>query len=432
MAHEKKNVRVKSDDKTKTIKVESTTLVKKYVDYTWKRLAGITTSEAATRLSRGRGVPSKSDSNISDAIHELVRRIDQFRPMVLWSGRDATPYRNRNLAWKARLMKIAEYVSKDAKPVYILDEVNKILRKRSASQIDAIKSSIKDISEAQASKQHLTVEQKSRLDAARQQISDIKSQYICTPLILAKYLHLQYKGDMKIEELAQKMEPSLIAQFIIDYSGTAWEYLPVKMDVVSYNVRIDQKSSWKAADAVKHIEIPYTCPSIVSTMADKDILADIQNDIKVLDEYIAWYKSSGSLNLTNEYQAIYNNFVRQLRTLDISIDTFRSKKDNPKEEEQPVTPEPVREGMTMQSSGMTYVAIQNKIMRGEPLNESDQLYLIRVKHECPKCGRKLTEHTSQIGNRYLSCDICHYYATGTFENPVIDEKYKTGVIRQRP
>ena len=152
MAHEKKNVRVKSDDKTKTIKVESTTLVKKYVDYTWKRLAGITTSEAATRLSRGRGVPSKSDSNISDAIHELVRRIDQFRPMVLWSGRDATPYRNRNLAWKARLMKIAEYVSKDAKPVYILDEVNKILRKRSASQIDAIKSSIKDISEAQASR----------------------------------------------------------------------------------------------------------------------------------------------------------------------------------------------------------------------------------------------------------------------------------------
>ncbi len=166
-------------------------------------------------------------------------------------------------------------------------------------------------------------------------------------------------------------------------------------------------------------------------MTDKNILADIQNDINVLDEYIAWYQASGSLNLTNEYQAIYNNFVRQLRTLDISIDTFRQKKDSPKKEEQPVTAEPAREGMTMQSSGMTYVAIQNKIMRGEPLNESDQLYLIRVKHECPKCGRKLTEHTSQIGRKYVSCD-CQYYAPGTFENPVIDEKYKTGVIRQRP
>ena len=431
MAHEKKNIRVKSDDKTKTIKVESTRLVKQYVDYAWNRLAGITTSEAATRLSRGKGVPSKSDSNISAAIHELIQRIDQFHPMVLWSGKEATPYRNRNQAWKGRLMKIAELVGKDARPVYLIDEVNKILREKSARQIDTVKVGIKDITEAQASKQPLTDNQKERLDASRQQIRDIRSQYVCTPLILAKYLHLQYKDGMKVEDLTPKMEPSVIAQFIIDYNGTAWEYLPVKMEAVNYSIRIDKKSNWKAADAASHIEIPYACPSIVTAMTDKNILADIQNDINVLDEYIAWYQASGSLNLTNEYQAIYNNFVRQLRTLDISIDTFRQKKDSPKKEEQPVTPEPAREGMTMQSSGMTYVAIQNKIMRGEPLNESDQLYLIRVKHECPKCGRKLTEHTSQIGRKYVSCD-CQYYAPGTFENPAIDEKYKTGVIRQRP
>ena len=431
MAHEKKNIRVKSDDKTKTIKVDSSSLVKQYVDYTWNRLAGITTSEAATRLSRGKGVPSKSDSNISAAIHELIQRIDQFRPMVLWSGKDASPYRNRTQAWTGRPMKIAELVGKDAKPVYILDEVNKILRERSARQIDTVKGGIKDITEAQASKQPLTDNQKERLDASRQQIRDIRSQYVCTPLILAKYLHLQYKDGMKVEDLTPKMEPSVIAQFIIDYNGTAWEYLPVKMEAVKYSVRIDKKSNWRATDVARHIELPYACPSIVTAMTDKNILADIQNDINVLDEYIAWYQASGSLNLTNEYQAIYNNFVRQLRTLDISIDTFRQKKDSPKKEEQPVTPEPAREGMTMQSSGMTYVAIQNKIMRGEPLNESDQLYLIRVKHECPKCGRKLTEHTSQIGRKYVSCD-CQYYAPGTFENPVIDEKYKTGVIRQRP
>ena len=417
MAHEKKNIKVKSDDKTKTIKVDSFSLIKQYVDYTWNRLAGITTSEAATRLSRGKGVPSRSDSNISAAIHELIQRIDQFRPMVLWSGKDATPYRNRNQAWKGRLMKIADLVGKDARPVYLIDEVNKILREKSARQIDTVKGGIKDITEAQASKQPLTDNQKERLDASRQQIRDIRSQYVCTPLILAKYLHLQYKDGMKVEDLTPKMEPSVIAQFIIDYNGTAWEYLPVKMEAVNYSIRIDKKSNWKAADAASHIEIPYACPSIVTAMTDKNILADIQNDINVLDEYIAWYQASGSLN--------------QLRTLDISIDTFRQKKDSPKKEERPVTPEPAREGMTMQSSGMTYVAIQNKIMRGEPLNESDQLYLIRVKHECPKCGRKLTEHTSQIGRKYVSCD-CQYYAPGTFENPAIDEKYKTGVIRQRP
>ena len=431
MAHEKKNIRVKSDDKTKTIKIDSFSLVKQYVDYTWNRLAGITTSEAATRLSRGKGVPSKSDSNISAAIHELIQRIDQFRPMVLWSGKEATPYRNRNQAWKGRLMKIAELVGKDARPVYLIDEVNKILREKSARQIDTVKGSIKDITEAQASKQHLTVEQKSRLDAARQQIRDIRSQYVCTPLILAKYLHVQYQ-DCTMEDLTQKMEPAVIARFITEHDGTTWEYLPVKMEAVKYSVRIDKKSNWRAADVAKHIEIPYACPSIVTAMTDKNILADIQNDINVLDEYIAWYQASGSLNLTNEYQAIYNNFVRQLRTLDISVDTFKTKKEAPKKAVYPASQPPTHTPPSEWPAAYTEATIKGKIARGEPLNESDQLYLIRVKHECPKCGRKLTEHTSQIGNRYLSCDICHYYATGTFENPVIDEKYKTGVIRQRP
>ena len=423
MAHEKKNIRVKSDDMTKTVKVDSFSLVKQYVDHAWNRLAGITTSEAATRLSRGKGVPSKSDSNISAAIHELIQRIDQFRPMVLWSGKDATPYRNRNQAWKGRLMKIAELVGKDARPVYLIDEVNKILRERSARQIEAVKSGIKDITEAQTSKQQLTDDQKRRLDAARQQIRDIRSQYVCTPLILAKYLHLQHKDGMKAEELAPKMEPSSVAQFIIDYSGTAWEYLPVKMEAVKYSVRIDKKSNWKSADITRHIEIPYACPSIVTAMTDKNILADIQNDIEVLDEYIAWYKSSGSLNLTSEYQAIYNDFVRRLRTRDISIDTFRTKKEGTRKVDRPVQPAP---------SGSIFLAIQNKIVKGELLTEADQTYLIRMKHECPKCGRKLNEHTSQIGKQYLSCDNCHYYAPGTFDNPIIDEHYKAGVERQRP
>ena len=431
MAHEKKNIRVKSDDKTKTIKVDSSSLVKQYVDYTWNRLAGITTSEAATRLSRGKGVPSKSDSNISAAIHELIQRIDQFRPMVLWSGKDATPYRNRNQAWKGRLMKIAELVGKDAKPVYLIDEVNKILREKSARQIDTVKDSIKDITEAQASKQHLTVEQKSRLDAARQQIRDIRSQYVCTPLILAKYLHVQYQ-DCTMEVLTQKMEPAVIAKFITEHDGTTWEYLPVKMEAVKYSVRIDKKSSWRAADVARHIEIPYACPSIVTAMTDKNILADIQNDINVLDEYIAWYQASGSLNLTNEYQAIYNNFVRQLRTLDISVDTFKTKKEAPKKAVPPASQPPTHTPSSERPAAYTEVTIKGKIARGELLTEADQLYLIRVKHECPQCGHQMAEHTSQIGRKYVSCD-CQYYAPGTFENPTIDSKYKAGVIRrQRP
>jgi ribosomal protein S27AE len=424
MAHEKKNIRVKSDDKTKSIKVESFSLVKQYVDYTWNRLAGITTSEAATRLSRGKGVPSKSDSDISTAIHELVQRIDQFRPMVIWSGKEATPYRNRNVAWQGRLMKIAEYVARDSRPLYLVDAVNKILRSQVQSRIDNIKSSIQPIIDDQKAKKEITPERLSILNSGRLQIKEIKDSYICTPLILAKYLHLQYQDGMAMEVLAQKMEPVVIAKFITEHDGIQWEYLPVKMEAKTYSVRVDEKCNWKTADIARRIEIPYSCPSIVTAMTDKNILADIQNDINVLDEYIAWYPSSGSLNLTSEYQAIYNNFIQKLRTLDLSIETFRPKKDSPKKVIQPIQPTPAAES--------TSVAIQTKIMRGEQLTEADQLYLIRVKNECPKCGRRLTEHISQIGKQYLSCDNCHYYVPGTFEKPAIDEKYKVGVVRQRP
>ena len=60
MSHEKKITRVKSDAKTKPVKVESTALMKQYIDAAWLRLAGIGVSDVATRLSRGNGVPSNN------------------------------------------------------------------------------------------------------------------------------------------------------------------------------------------------------------------------------------------------------------------------------------------------------------------------------------------------------------------------------------
>ena len=347
MAHEKKITKVKSDVKTKPVKVESTALMKQYIDAAWLRLAGISVSEVATRLSRGNGVPSDSDKSISDAIHLLVSKIDQFRPMVLWSGKDASPYRNRNVAWQGRLMKIADLVTKDSRPVYLIDAVNKILKAESRRRIDDLKSSIQSLVDAQKAKTDLTPEELSRLSSVRLQIKEIKECYVCTPLILSKYLHLQYQEGMKMEDLARKMEPSVIAKFIIEHDGVQWEYLPVKMDAKTYSVRIDEKSSWTSADVRKHLEMPYACPSVITIKNDKNVLADVQNDIKVIDEYIAWYTSSGKIDFSEDYRLKYDSYRKRLRTLDLSVDTFKQKDGDMKV--QNVTPEVSQPTQTVSS-----------------------------------------------------------------------------------
>lgn len=437
MRHEKKKTRVKSDDQTITKKIESTALVKKYTDCTWKRLAGITTSEAATRLSRGKGVPNKSDNVISESIRELVIRIDQFLPMVLWSGTEATPYRNQNHAWQVRLMKIAEYVGKDAKPIYLIDEVNKQLRKESTKHITILKEGVSDIYDAQETNTPLTQAQKDKLASVRQQIRDIKNQYICTPLILKKYIHLQYKEGMKIEELVPLMSPSTIAEFIIKNSGTVWEYLPVKMDPVKYSVRVDKKCTWKASDIARRIEIPYACPSIVSARSDWNLLQDIKNDIEVLDEYIEWYKTAGSLNLTDEYQKIYSNYTSRLKTLRVSVDTFKQKNDKKsevanKKDENTNVPSAPSSPTPLVKKDEAYEAAKVKYNEFKQLNENEQIAIIRHGN-CPKCGWPLREsRNSQDGQSFLWCGTkdCGYKAEGTKNDPYIKGSFLPFVTPQ--
>lgn len=433
MAHEKKVTKVKSDAKTKTVKVESTALVKQYIDAAWLRIAGIGVSEVATRLSRGNGVPSNSDKSISEAIQVLVRKIDQFRPMVLWSGREATPYRNKNIAWQGRLLKIAELVTKDSRPVYLVDEVNKILRSQAKSRIDEIKASIQPIIDDQKDKKELTPEQQFHLKSGKNQIKEIKDSYICTPLILAKYLHLQYQDGMTMEILVQKMEPAVIAKFITSNDGVQWEYLPVKMETKTYSVRIDEKSNWTSADVAKHIEIPYSCPSIVTAMTDKNILADIQNDIKVIDEYIAWYTSSGLVKITDEYRQRYISFQNRLKTLDLSVDDFKEQKENvqePKKDEvsEHDTPQPSQQPEPQKDDA--YEIAKAKFNSGDTLDENDQIVIL--KHgKCPRCGKDIYERaagTRPDGSRYsafLSCVdrySCKFTAGGTKKEPEINRE----------
>ena len=218
------------------------------------------------------------------------------------------------------------------------------------------------------------------------------------------------------EKFRREMTPQAIADQLIKFPGTFWEAWDINTEMISVSVTIESKKKDDTSKSTHEerglslMAFPY---SINMTSNSKEFLSDLDNDLKVTDDWNRWMKAHRDEKTFSEtYRQAYESHRQRLKTLPME------KEDKAESTQQPASPP-------------TLENIQTKIMKREKLTEADQLYLIRVKHECPKCGRKLTEHTSQIGRKYVSCD-CQYYAPGTFENPAIDEKYKTGVIRQRP
>ncbi len=395
----------------KRIKIPCNKKVRDYTINNLKKLCGLTVSRAYEQFIEKGAISVEESLAPDNRIEQLIKLINRFTipksvPVRPVDKRHMEQFRER---WKKHLESLPVNNAADSKPVYLIDAVNRILKRR-------------------------------------------KSRIQCTRIHLMWHLDLQGEDHMLPEE---------IATAITKFGLSDWSDVRPLIDNSQYNIRISGNGTKEIEqeEFLKAIEFIYQIPNF---HVDEGMKEKILNDIKVLQDFL---KDKEKNPETYDYEAVWKKYTAKLQTAPASrkrksdakqkVKTAKEEKtgESSKEGETTMTeettvptvqpqgevtvgqeessPEPAREGMTMQSSGMTYVAIQNKIIRGEPLNESDQLYLIRVKNECPKCGRKLTEHTSQIGRKYVSCD-CQYYAPGTFENPTIDEKYKTGVIRQRP
>lgn len=381
----------------KRIKIPCNKKVRDYTINNLKKLCGLTVSRAYEQFIEKGAISVEESLAPDNRIEQLIKLINRFTipksvPVRPVDKRHMEQFRER---WKKHLESLPVNNAADSKPVYLIDAVNRILKRR-----------------------------KSRIQCTR--------------------IHLMWHLDLQGEE---HMLPEEIATAITKFGLSDWSDVRPLIDNSQYNIRISGNGTKEIEqeEFLKAIEFIYQTPNF---HVDEGMKEKILNDIKVLQDFL---KDKEKNPETYDYEAVWKKYTAKLQTAPASrkrkSDAKQKVKTTMTEEttvptvqpqgevtvgQEESSPEPAREGMTMQSSGMTYVAIQNKIIRGEPLNESDQLYLIRVKHECPSCGHQMAEHTSQIGRKYVSCD-CQYYAPGTFEDPTIDSKYKAGVIRrQRP
>jgi hypothetical protein len=242
------------DKKTKTaVRIPCNAMVKNYTIATLQRLGlDAAPGKVYNKLVSDEGVVPRSNKEVNDLVDLLQKKIPLFLPPVPPTAAEIKRYREFNQKWidKIQKMKQSQFT-----PVYLRDEVNKVLERKKYPQ-------------------------------------------------RCKRIHLVWFLSLKGEK---HMIPEKIADAIIEYDGTDWDnMLPLKNDT-AYHVRLATDTDEEREKFLNTIEFIYT---LSSQSADPTFIERLQNDLDVLSEIDEW-----KANLTSyKYAERYKELVSRLQT----------------------------------------------------------------------------------------------------------------------
>ena len=256
----------------KKIEIKCNRKVRDYTISQLKAITGLSLSEAYELIRVNGSLPVAESSNIMKRGKQLLKWIDSFKfpssiPVRLVDNRHLWQFRER---WKKHLHGLLDKIVGSSKPVYLIDEVNKYLRRR-------------------------------------------KSKITCTRI------HLMWFLDMYGMEY---MKPENVASAIIKFSLSDWsQVLPLENNskyTISLADSIDEVDPEEFTHMVEFIwAIPK--PKIQS-----GLLTMLLDDIKVLQEFNKLWESAPS---TYNYKKIIEAYVSRLQTLPPSKKRLSLKKE---------------------------------------------------------------------------------------------------------
>ncbi len=361
----------------KQVKIKVDAVAFEYSSKIWAAITGIEPSKITLRLSKGEGLPNKEDAAIVAKLDQLLIAIEDFKPLTLMNGEDGATYRSQIAMWHKHLLSIKKRLKKQAKPKYLVDVVNDILK-------------------------------------------ESKSKLRCSLLILTKCLHIL--GE-------QGLSPESIASTIMDNESTDWEKLPVPLNLVKKTLMIHctktsgQKASeqenkeasiHKKPTLTEQVEKIYMFPYSCQVQADNTELNNrINNDLNVIEEYVKWARESAIYQLDDVYKAKFDVFRSRLQTLP-------QKNADKNTEETHCTPTKEQRNNTPLE-----VALEKR-KKMEVLTEDDQLAMLKER-QCPRCGSTIEQATNLKGVAYLRCNTCKYYAGIEDGHPYVNREHLDGV-----
>lgn len=240
------------------VRIPCNSMVKEYTIAKLKRLgldAG--PGKVYNNIVTNKGVITKATFIINRLDDKLLKMIPKFYPPVPVTAAEKKMY-------TAFLEKWCEHVRQMANNrftiIYLCDEVNKVLRKRSFDMV--------------CERKHLVW---------------------CLSLF----------GE-------DAMTPEKVADAIIKYDGTDWNSLPSLKNDTAYHVRLQDNSDNGKQKFLDTVEFIY---ALSSSSADVSFGEKIQNDIDVLTEFLKW----GDALTDYKYVERYKEFAGRLQTLPAAL-----------------------------------------------------------------------------------------------------------------
>lgn len=235
------------------VRIPCNATVKNYTVATLQRLgldAG--PGKVYNKLVSGEGVVPKANKEVNDLVDLLLKKIPLFLPPVPPTAAEIGRYKEFNQKWSENIQKMKQ---SQFTPVYLRDEVNKVLERKQYSQC-------------------------------------------------CKRIHLVWCLSLKGEK---HMTPEKIADAIIEYDGTDWDNMPPLKNDAAYHVRLATATDEEKEKFLETVEFIY---ALSSQSAAPNLVEKLQNDLEVLSEIDEWKD-----NLTSyKYAERYKELVSRLQT----------------------------------------------------------------------------------------------------------------------
>ena len=232
-------------EKKPAVRIPCNATVKNYTVATFQRLgldAG--PGKVYNKLVSGEGVVPRSNKEVNDLVDLLLKKIPQFLPPVPPTAAEIEKYKEFNQKWIDSIQKMKQM---QFTPVYLRDEVNKVLERKQYSQ-------------------------------------------------RCKRIHLVWCLSLKGEKY---MTPEKIADAIIEYDGTDWDnMLPLKNDT-AYHVRLANATDKEKEKFLDTVEFIY---ALSSQSVDPSLIEKLQNDLEVLAEIEDWKDNLTSYKYAEPYE----------------------------------------------------------------------------------------------------------------------------------
>lgn len=244
----------------KKIEIACNRKVKNYTVNQVKSLTGLGVEKAYEMLKKENCLPVSESDNILKRGKKLMELIDSFKIPVSVPVR---PVDERHIwqfteRWKKHLQGLIGKMVSASQPVYLVDEVNKQLKKR-------------------------------------------KSSIQCSRVQLMWYLDLY--GD-------EKMSPETIAAAITKFGVTDWSKVQPLKNNAKYVLNLSDESIEVNQDEfMRLMEFMW---KISKPTNQNKLLEKIQNDLKVLDDFIKLWESAP---ITYDYKKVFDDYVSRLQTI---------------------------------------------------------------------------------------------------------------------